>query len=387
MGGGAGASDVVEVGELAAVVEGIVIGEAVEELRHPPGEALDFPHAAETRGGVLREEIRAARGVEGAERGGEDTDVGYGEVESFGAGGRDDVGGVAGEEEAAVLHRLNDEATHSGNGFLGDGAFGEFPAVAGGEALVEFAPDAVIGPEREIFVGRALQIEAADFGRAHGEQCEATIVMYVDEFFGSGRRLGENAEPAEGIVAFVNGEDARGDGVAGEAVEAVAAGDKVAVEAGAGAAVLEGDVRMRGIERVQLSVGGFEENRFVDGKAGADEILDDFVLGVDGDALASGEIAEVNAMAATVETKFDATVLESLAAEAFADTEFVHELNGVVFKEASADAVFDVGAGMKFDDDGSDAEAIEEEREEKAGGSGSDDGDLGAHAWLVTRDW
>ena len=30
----------------------------------------------------------------------------------FGAGGRDDVRGVAGEEQLAVLHRLDDEAAH-----------------------------------------------------------------------------------------------------------------------------------------------------------------------------------------------------------------------------------------------------------------------------------
>src|SRR5262245_22595325 len=88
-------------------------------------------------------------------------------------------------------------------------------------------------------------------------------------------------------------------------------------------------------------------------------------------------------MAAAVEAKFDAAVFEALAAEAFADTEFVHELDGVVFEEAGADALFDVGAGVELEDDGLDAEALQEEREEEAGGSGADDGDLGTHglAW------
>src|SRR5262245_64474327 len=106
------------------MVERIVVRKTVEELGHPPGEALDFPDAAEAGGGVLGEKVGAAAGVEGAEGIGEDANVGDGEVESFGAGGRDDVGGVSGEKEAAELHGLNDEAAHTGDGFLPDGAFG-----------------------------------------------------------------------------------------------------------------------------------------------------------------------------------------------------------------------------------------------------------------------
>jgi hypothetical protein len=65
--------------------------------------------------------------------------------------------------------------------------------------------------------------------------------------------------------------------------------------------------------------------------------------------------------------------------EAIADAEFVHKLDGVVFEEASADTLFDVGASVELKDDRLDTEALEEEREEEAGGSGTDDGDLGAH--------
>jgi len=110
------------------------------------------------------------------------------------------------------------------------------------------------------------------------------------------------------------------------------------------------------------------------------------VLRVNGDAFASGEFAEVNAMAAAVEAQLDAAVFEALAAEAFADAEFVHELDGVVFEEAGADPLFDVLAAVEFEDDGVDGETIEEEREEEAGGSGANNGDLGAHV-AVTRDW
>jgi hypothetical protein len=74
-------------------------------------------------------------------------------------------------------------------------------------------------------------------------------------------------------------------------------------------------------------------------------------------------------MAAAVEAEFDAAVFKALAAEALADAEFVHELDGVVFKEAGADALFDVLAGVELDDDGLDAQAIQEQRQKQAGWS------------------
>jgi hypothetical protein len=110
------------------------------------------------------------------------------------------------------------------------------------------------------------------------------------------------------------------------------------------------------------------------------------VLGVDGDALAAGKIAKVDAVAAAIETELDAAVLEALAAQAFADAKLVHELDGVVFKKAGADTLLNVLAGVEFEDDGFDAEALKEEREEEARGSGADDGDLSAHWFGLGND-
>jgi hypothetical protein len=170
-------------------------------------------------------------------------------------------------------------------------------------------------------------------------------------------------------------------------VETVAAGDEVAIEAFRDAVVIESDMGIGGVDGMELDVGGFEKDGVIGGYAflqkGRDEILNNFVLGVDGDAFAVGEFAEVNAMAAVVEAELDAAVFEALALEAVADAEFVHELDGAVFKEASADALFDVLAGAEFEDDGVDAEAVEEQGEEEAGGAGADDGYLGAHVCVL----
>src|SRR5271166_4809523 len=147
----------------------------MEHGGHPPGEALDFPDAAEARGGIFVEKIAAAGFVEVLEGAGEDADVGDGEVQSLGAGGRDDVGGVTGEEEITALHGLDDEAAHRRNPLLGYGTFGEFPVAVGLKAGVEFLPDAAVGPILDVFFGIALDVETADGGRAHAEKGEAAV--------------------------------------------------------------------------------------------------------------------------------------------------------------------------------------------------------------------
>ena len=46
------AGDVIELRQLAAVVESVFVIEAVEKRRHPPREALNLPDAAQAGGGV-----------------------------------------------------------------------------------------------------------------------------------------------------------------------------------------------------------------------------------------------------------------------------------------------------------------------------------------------
>ena len=88
--------------------------------------------------------------------------VGGGQVEALGAGGRHDVRGVAGQKQAAVLHRLGHEAAHGGDALLKDGTLVETKAIDGLEALMQLLPDSLVGPFGEVLVGTALQIQTAD---------------------------------------------------------------------------------------------------------------------------------------------------------------------------------------------------------------------------------
>src|SRR5207247_5254046 len=73
-----------------------------------------------------------------------------------------------------------------------------------------------------------LQVEPADLGRAHRVQGEAVAVAVVDQLVGGRRDVGRDAQPGVGVVPVPDGEQAGRDGGPADAVEAVAAGDRVA---------------------------------------------------------------------------------------------------------------------------------------------------------------
>ena len=104
--------DIVEFGDLSPAVEGRVAGMEMEHGRHPPGEALRLPYPFQAARRIAGEQRPVAAPVPGGERLGQGADVGDGEVHALGPGRRHDMGGVAGEIEPAMLHRLGDEAPH-----------------------------------------------------------------------------------------------------------------------------------------------------------------------------------------------------------------------------------------------------------------------------------
>src|SRR5882757_105618 len=62
-----GGRHIAELGQLAALIERHLVGEAVEDLGHPPGEALRLPDARQTGLRVAVEQIAPVRPVKGGE--------------------------------------------------------------------------------------------------------------------------------------------------------------------------------------------------------------------------------------------------------------------------------------------------------------------------------
>ena len=89
---------VVQFGELAAMIEGVLIREAMEHGSHPPRKALHFPNAPQAGVRVLVEETPAALLVESAQRPRQHLHIGNREVQPFGSGRRNDVRRVSSQE-------------------------------------------------------------------------------------------------------------------------------------------------------------------------------------------------------------------------------------------------------------------------------------------------
>src|SRR5947209_20606682 len=98
--------------------------------------------------------------------------------------------------------------------------------------------------------------------------------MRVNQLVRRRRRLDQDAEPAEGIDARELVAQARGDGGARDAVEAVAAGDELALELHQSSVVVVADLGLARVEVIDRRVLHLEEDLAAGGKARGDEVLD-----------------------------------------------------------------------------------------------------------------
>src|SRR4051794_6328305 len=100
--------DVVELGDLHRALERTVLGEAMHQARERPAEALGLPHSRQrlVRVGGYRAAILALE--EPRQRFGRVMHIAGGEVEALGPGRRDDVRGVAAQQQRAEPHWRED---------------------------------------------------------------------------------------------------------------------------------------------------------------------------------------------------------------------------------------------------------------------------------------
>lgn len=113
--------------------------------------------------------------------------------------------------------------------------------------------------------------------------------------------------------------------------------------------------------------------------AGRDQVAHDFVLAVDGDRAAAGQPAQVDPVTLAGEQQLDAVMFEPLAPHPVAEAGFVQRVDRSLLEHAGANAVLAVFPRAGFDEDGIDALQAQQMGKQKAGRTGADDGDLGAH--------
>ena len=84
-------------------------------------------------------------------------------------------------------------------------------------------------------------------------------------------------------------------------------------------------------------------------------------------------------MAAAGEAQFESPVYQPLVAETFADSRFVHQVDGALLEHTGAHAFLDVLATAILDHHGFDAGAMQQMRKHQARRSCPDNSDLRAH--------
>ncbi len=244
---------------------------------------------------------------------------------------------------------------------------------------MELLPDALVRPFLEVLVGLALQVQAHDLGRAQAAQREPARVVDVDELVRRRRGAGEDPEPAEGVGAVVLGQLAGRDRGAADAVEAVAAGDDVALEGLLLARVGERDRRAVGLQAVDRDVLDLEADVAAVAFADGDQVLDDLLLAVDRDRPPAGQRAQVDAVALAVEAQLDPVVDEPLAVQPVAQAGVGQQLDRALLEHPGAHPLLHVLAAARLEHDRPDPLEVEEVRQEQAGRPGPDDSDLCPH--------
>src|SRR5712691_2527936 len=87
--------------------------------------------------------------------------VARGEVQALGAGRRDDVAGIASEEEAPEAQGLGDEAAQRGDALFDRRADDEPAGGIGRQAAAKLGPEALVRPLVDLLGERDLEVVAA----------------------------------------------------------------------------------------------------------------------------------------------------------------------------------------------------------------------------------
>jgi hypothetical protein len=214
------------------------------------------------------------------------------------------------------------------------------------------------------------------------DQGEPPVVPRIDQLLRGAFRLREDAEPSERVHVRIVRARSRGDGLAADSVESVAAGDEVAGDLALAASVAEADAGGFGVDSQHGGRRGAEAQLAPRAEPRRGQVLDDLVLRVEGDGLPAGERVQIDAVALAREAEEDPLVHRSFALHAVADAHLGEQMHRALLQHAGADRRFDLGPASRFEDDRFDLAQVEEMREQQTRGARPDDADLGTHAPL-----
>jgi hypothetical protein len=193
------------------------------------------------------------------------------------------------------------------------------------QSPAEFFIESRVRPIFDMIVQATLQVEAAAGGRAHRAQREAALVIGIDQFIGDRRLVDQDAQPAKRVDAFVTPENILRDALAANAMEAVAAGNEVALDLLYRSAMAVAHAAAVRLVLVQADIGRLVHRLPAGRGAPIHQVARDLGLAVDHHALAD-QILEIDPVPLPVETQFDAAVEQAFALHARADTCLIEQV-------------------------------------------------------------
>ena len=261
------------------------------------------------------------------------------------------MSGIANQEHAAVLHRLADEGAQRCDALLqartGHHGLGDFCR----QTHLQFVPEALVRPVFDLVGQRHLQVVAGTGGGALAGQGETAFALGVDQLFVARRSVGHQTEPAERVNALVFGTQLSRGSLARYAVEAVAAGHVIAIQAVLFALVLEGHVGGVGGHIVRLHCAGFVVSFQTRGGTCVHQVLGNFDLAVADHDIAAGQLFQVDAGALAVDGNLNAFVHMSFGVHTLGNAGFAHQVGETLLEDTGTDTAQHVIAGNTFQDD------------------------------------
>jgi len=159
-------------------------------------------------------------------------------------------------------------------------------------------------------------------------------------------------------------------------VEAIAAGNEIAGELTGISVVPVMDLRLRSVEVMHVDIPDLEYDLAACGDTRVIEILENLSLRVDGDSFPPSQLAEVDAMAAALEAKFNSVMNEAFFLHPRADTHFGEQINRALLQHTGPDTLLNIRAAAIFENDGFNALQVKKMGQHQTRGACAHDSDL-----------
>ena len=165
-------------------------------------------------------------------------------------------------------------------------------------------------------------------------------------------------------------------------MKAVASRDEIARQLAEVAVVAVANLRRGSVEVVDTDRVRLEDNLAAGRQPRRDQILDDFVLSVDGHRAPSGQPAQIDAMSTAAEAQFDPVMHETQTLHPLADAGFIQQVDGALLEQPGANALFCISAAANLEHDGFDAGKMQQVRQHQPSRSRANNPDLCATVHL-----